>query len=317
MLPAVLLAAATVALWQEPSVSPDAVPFEVAARGAPVPRQPFQFVKEELSGTSAKVMVRDAAGLLWQVKGGLEGRADAFATRLASAVGYYADAVWFLREGRIEGVRGSLGRAAGFVRPDGTFTYAAFELRDSTARYVGDDVWTWTRNPFVGSAELRGLKLLVMLVSNWDNKDARDVRSGSNAGVVEVTGASGEVRRTYFVNDWGQSFGSWGNILWLGRSNWNCGAYRSQTPEFVRVGPDSKLIFGYRGQHTADFSNDITQADARWLLRLLRRIRPEQIRAGLTASGASAAEASCFAPALIERIEVLRRAAEGGRRELP
>lgn len=295
---------------------PEAVRFEDAARGVPAPLPPFQFVSEVQSGTSAKVLVRDAAGLLWQAKGGPEGRADAFVTRLVSAIGYYADAVWFLRQGRIQGIRVPLGRAGGFVRPDGSFTYAAFELRDATARYLGEDLWTWVRNPFSGSTELRALKLLAMLVSNWDTKDARDVRAGSNTGVLE-TETGGEKRRMYLVNDWGQSLGSWPYLLWFGRSNWNCAAYRAQTPEFVRVSAAGRLDFGYRGQHSDDFVHDIGKADVRWLLRLLDRISASQIRKGLIASGASETEANCLGPALLERIEVLRRAAEGTSRGLP
>ena len=44
--------------------------------------------------------------------------------------------------------------------------------------YVGGDLafvdgvsWRWDDNPFVGTNELAGLKLMVMLLGNWDNKD--------------------------------------------------------------------------------------------------------------------------------------------------
>lgn len=308
MLPGILLATlGTAILWQQPPVPVETIPFEQAARGGKPPALPFRFESEDLSGNSAKVLVRDASGRLWQVKGGPEGRADAFLTRLVSAVGYYADSVWFIREGRIEGLRTPLKRASGFIRPDGTFTYASFELRDSAARYLGDGEWTWTRNPFLGTRELAGLKLLVMLASNWDNKDARDASSGSNTAVMEAETGRGR-RHVYFVNDWGQSLGSWGWFLWFGRSNWNCAEYRDQTPDFVRQLSDSQLQFGYRGQHTSDFTSGISAADARWLLQYLGRVTDAQLRAGLRASGASPAEEDCFAQAIAQRIELLRRA---------
>src|SRR4051794_3811881 len=110
LLPALLLAAVEV-LWREPPVATEHVNFSESANKAPEPRAPFQFVTEEVTGNSPKVIVRDANGATWQVKGGLESRADAFVTRLVSALGYYADSITFVREGRIEGVHWPLKRA--------------------------------------------------------------------------------------------------------------------------------------------------------------------------------------------------------------
>ena len=45
--------------------------------------------------------------------------------------------------------------------------------------------WAWNDNPFVGTRELHGLKMLVMLLSNWDTKDRRDVARGSNTAIFE------------------------------------------------------------------------------------------------------------------------------------
>ncbi len=315
MLPAFLLAfLGTVTMWEEPRVPVEAVSFDHAARGVPAPQPPFRFEREETAGTSAKVLIRDAMGRQWQVKGGPEGRADSFATRLVGALGYYADAVWFLKSGTIEGVRAPLGRASGFIGRDGSFTYAAFELRDPVVRYIGDGEWTWDKNPFAGTRELAGLKLLVVLLSNWDNKDARDVSDGSNTGVVELETGTGR-KRVYFVNDWGQSLGSWGWFLWFGRSNWNCAEYERQSADFVRAG-NGGLRFGYRGQHTDEFSR-VSAEDARWLLGYLGRVTLAQLRSGLRASGASPAEEDCLSRAIFHRIELLRRAAGAGSREVP
>ena len=82
----------------------------------------------------------------------------------------------FSSAGEIEGVRWPLKRAQGFIARDGSFTYASFELRDSRAVFLRDPGWSWMNNPFLGTSELRGFKLLVMLFSNWDNKDGRDKR---------------------------------------------------------------------------------------------------------------------------------------------
>lgn len=49
-----------------------------------------------------------------------------------------------------------------------------FQLRSDSPKYLPGKGWTWLDNPFVGTRELQGLKILVLLVSNWDTKDARD-----------------------------------------------------------------------------------------------------------------------------------------------
>ena len=55
--------------------------------------------------------------------------------------------------------------------------------------------WAWHDNPFVGTPELNGLKILMMLMSNWDNKDVRDVARGSNTAIFEYQDAVARAAR--------------------------------------------------------------------------------------------------------------------------
>jgi hypothetical protein len=293
----ILPIAAALLFWSDPGAV-GSIDFSRPAGGVPGPVSPFVFIREEKSGTSAKVLIKDAAGVEWQVKGGPEGRAEAFVTRLVAAAGFHAEAVVFIREGRISNLQGKLGRAAGFIQPDGAFTWSAFERRDPKVRFLPNEGWKWTEQH---NQEVRALKVMVMLVSNWDNKDARDVRDGSNTGVLET-----ERGRVGFVTDWGQSMGGWGRWR-FGRSNWNCRDYSVQTPGFVRGVSDGHVRFGYAGQHTSDFVDDIKVEDVGWLLRTLGHVTDAQIRMALLAAGASPAEELCFARALRDRIEALRR----------
>jgi hypothetical protein len=288
-------------LWRDPG-DVARIDFMKPAGSAPAPVAPFQFIEEDAAGTSAKVLVRDANGKVWRIKGGPEARAEAFVTRLVSALGYFAETTVFMANGRIQAVPNSLGRASYFVNRDGSFTWASLEYRDSHARFLPKLVWRWQDNPFAGSHELNGLKILMMLVSNWDNKDARDNHRGSNTGVLDVNG-----EHVYFVTDWGQSLGAWGG-LW-GRSNWNCADYEKQTPSLVvRVAGD-RVVFGYHGQHSADFWRDIKVSDVQWLMTRLGAVTDAQIRSGFLASGATPEEEACFSRALRKRIERLREVA--------
>ena len=87
---------------------------------------------------------------------------------------------------------------------------------------------------------------------------------------------------------------------------WNCNQFKLQTASFVQ-GRNGELVrFGYIGQHTEDFKNDIAISDVQWLLKYLGRVSDAQIRSGLKASGASPNEVACFTVQLRARINQLR-----------
>jgi hypothetical protein len=300
-------------LWREPPPANQIDLRHPAGGPKNTPQPPFRFVSEDWGGTSPKVLVTDRAGVQWRVKGGLEVKSESFATRLVSALGYYAEPTVFIAKGKIEGVD-QLRRAKGFVRPDGAFVNAAFERRDPQLKYLTKHDWAWNQNPFSESHQLQGLKILVMLLSNWDNKDRRNWIQGSNTGILERN-IDGRQEWIYFVNDWGQTLGAWGGEL--KSKNWDCARFAAQTPEFVQAPNGDKVSFGFTGQHDSGFKNDITTADIRWLLQYLGRFTDSQLRSGLQASGATDAETACFVKALRERITRLASIAKGNLAQLP
>ena len=273
---------------------------------AGAPKPPFTFVKELESGTSPKVEVTDAQNNTWVVKFGSEVNAEVFATRIAWAVGYFVDATYFLPSGMVNGVT-KLGRAKRFIGADGTFADACLEFRDKNATRLKKNGWTWQNNPFVGTRELNGLKIVLMLTSNWDNKDARN--ESSNTGILQYSSKGGSERR-YLVTDWGASMGRWGRIF--KREKWDCEGFAEQTPGFIKGVKDGKIEWGYTGKHTSDTKEDITLGDVKWLLRYLSQLSDDQITMGLQASGANTAETQCFTEAIRSRIDQMNRLVEGG-----
>jgi hypothetical protein len=289
-------------LWKDPGAVEN-INFDHAAGGlSQPPREPFYFLAERYGGSSPKVLVRDSASIQWRVKGGYETRSESFVTRLVAALGYYANPVWFISSGKMTGVI-SLKRAAGFIHTDGSFPEAAFEQRDKNLRRLSQD-WLWTTNPFLRTHELNGLKIIMMLVSNWDNKDARERHEGSNTGISERD-AAGRIRLIYHVTDWGQALGAWGAEPQP--KGWDCSKFTAQTASFVQGRAGQYVRFGYVGRHTDDFKNDITIEDVRWLLQYLGPLSDVQLQHGLKASGATPAEVACFGAQLRERINQLRR----------
>jgi hypothetical protein len=269
------------------------------------PLAPFQFLKENLGGTNPKVEVRDARGRKWTVKFGAEVHTEVFASRLLYAVGYAAEPTYYVAEGVIDGANG-LRRARLFIGKDGRFRNARFKLHDDRLHYADNYKWSWVESPFAGSQQLNGLRIMMMLLSNWDAKDARDAE-GSNTAVFEERSTASPVY-LYAMNDWGATLGSWGGFF--KRDRWDIDAYERQTPHFVKGVKDGVIVWGYSGKHGEDITAGITRDDVRWLLPYLTVITDEQLRTGLLASGATHAYAERFTRAIRNRIAQLQQLAE-------
>jgi hypothetical protein len=238
------------------------------------------------------------------VKFGAEVHGDTFAPRLLNAVGYAAEPTFFMQSGSITSAH-DLKRAKHYISKAGSFQSARFKLhqpRDKTD--LDDPSWSWVENPFVGTHELGGLKILIMLMSNWDTKDARDGQGSNNKMIDPPANPS----PWYAVTDWGASFGTCGGFFKRDRWDWN--GYRAQTAGFVRVAQNGAIEWGFKGKHDRDITAGVGLEDSRWLVHYLSRITDANLRAGMTASGASAEVASEFARSMQERIVQLQRVAQ-------
>lgn len=280
--------------------------------GAPAP--PFRFLEEHTTGSSPNVSVQDAKGRRWRVKWGDEVRAESFATRLAWASGYFVETAFFVPDGKIEGAS-DLQRASRCIDQNGRFCDARFELDEKgIVKRFEEHGWSWNDNPFVGTKELHGLKILVMLTSNWDNKDVRDVARGSNTAVFYHKLPDGRIEARYLIIDWGGSMGKWGDVV--SRGKWDSKGFLDQTPDFVGGVEEGIVKFGYTGQRTEDASGGISVDDVRWLNQYLGQISDSQLEDGLRASGATQEETSDFVRALRARIDQLKKVSEESKQEV-
>lgn len=296
-------------LWREPDAAA-LDPVHGPGSAGVAPTAPFRFVTEHTSGSQPCVAVRDARNRLWRVKWGHEVRCETFAVRLAWACGYFAEVTYFVPDGVIEGAAG-LQRARSCVDAGtGRFSDARFELEDPAVRTLFEEhSWAWDDNPFVGTPQLSGLKMVVMLLSNWDTKDRRDVARGSNTAIFEHRVSRWRREARYLLTDWGGSMGRWGtNVATRGR--WDAVGFEEQTPQFVQ-GVDNGIVrFGYTGQRTADIAHGIPVAHVQWLAPHLTRLDDEFLTRALLESGATAEEAGRFASALRARIRQLQDVAQ-------
>jgi hypothetical protein len=289
-------------LWRDPAPveSLDLAGGPGGADKAPQP--PFTFVKKVSSGVTHKVKVRDAAGREWVVKWGHEVKAENVASRLVWAAGYFTIPTYFVKSGVIQGAR-DLGGASKYVNEEGSFGDARFQIWEE--RFLKANNWTWRYNPFIGTRELSGLKIMVMLTSNWDIKDARDADIGINTAILDYS-QGGQEEYRYLISDWGGSMGKWGTPG-IERDKWDCEGYTKQTPDFVKRVKNGVVEWGFSGWH--DINDGITVDDVRFVADRLGRLSAAQIRATLEASGASPEEVTCFSAAIANRIEQLKKVA--------
>ena len=269
---------------------------------APNPNGRFTFLKEDLKQHSPKFDVEDEQGRRWRVKLGQEPQAETAANRLLWVAGYFVDEDYYLAELKVTGLP-KLHRGQSFVSADGTVHRARLKLRSKQVKKEGD--WDWFDNPFVGTKELNGLRIMMSLVNNWDL--ARD-----NNSIYEVDG-----ERRYLVSDVGASFGNTGNGLTRSKSVLkgyaNSKFIEKVTSDYVDFVMHSRPFFltvfdvpNYRARTRMEqVTKHIPRADAKWLGQRLARLSEEQIRDCFRTAGYTPEEIEGFSKAVQKRIAEL------------
>jgi hypothetical protein len=294
-------------LWRDPAdiASRDLLNGPGGAKNQP--HAPFEFVKEDLNGTSPKFVIRDADGVKWKLKLGEEVRPETAASRIVWAAGYFADEDYFLPDLVIGKMPSNLHRGEKFVEPDGLTHNARLKRYLEGEEKAG--TWKWKDNPFTGTRELNGLRVMMALINNWDLKDV-------NNTIYEYEGT-----KIYLVSDLGASFGTTGRSVTRSESKGNLEAYVDSkfvakvTPMVVDFNAPSRpaIIHVFEPSEFASRVNmewigkQIPIDDARWIGQILARLTPEQIQAAFGASGFSPKEVVGFSATLESRIAELNK----------
>ena len=272
------------------------------------PRGPFLFLKEDLDGSNPKFIVRDQDGVRWKVKLGTEARPETAASRLVWAVGYFADEDYFLTDLRVDNMPPRLHRGQKLVASDGSIHGVRFKRYLEGEQKIG--TWEWRRDPFTGTRELNGLRVVMALINNWDLKD-------ENNGVYQEKSRDQEgPERVYLITDLGASFGTAGPNWPHEKAKGNLTSYRAS--KFIRrVKGDqvdfyepSRPSYHYLVNPHEYFSRrgllwigkQIPRRDARWIGELLAQLSPNQIRDAFRAAGYAPDEVEGFATVVRDRI---------------
>lgn len=244
------------------------------------PAAPFTFEAEAKNGSNPKFDARDADGKRWRVKLAEEARPEVVASRLLWAVGFYANDDYLLPYAKVEGI--ALKRGADLIH-DGHVTEARFARKPGGQSKIG--TWKWKENPFLGSREFNGLRVMMAVMNNWDLKDEnnavyRDEKNNQDIFLVNDVGAT--FATTHMTN---RRFKDKGNVESFRNSKFIVKA-TDRRVDFGTPAPPTGLLLGSLGFTAAEFfkrqgldwiCKDIPRADARWMASLLTQLSHEQI----------------------------------------
>ena len=282
-------------LWEEPTdiESRDLFYGTGGQEGAPDPAGKFTFVERSTQGTTKKLHVEDDQGHKWTVKFGAEAKPEVAASRIVWAVGYHVDQDYFVKQAHIEG-----------AGKDSDARDVRFKRRNDGYKEVG--LWTWADNPFLGTRELQGLKVLMVVLNNWDLKT-------DNNKILRPDQKSGGDRdeRIYYIADLGATFGKTGSFLQKVAPFGDPPAGSKGKPkeyahqDFIEGTRNGEVIFHYKGKDSSTLRG-ITVADAKWMGNLLGRLSEKQLSDAFRAGGFADSEIAVYVRAISERIRELQ-----------
>lgn len=243
------------------------------------------FIKEERAGHSKKYRIKDGSGRVWVAKLGREARPETAAVRLLWALGYKTEINYLVPVLNIPG--------------KGTYKNVRLEARPDHIDRLGE--WKWKNNPFVGTNEFQGLKIMMVFMKNWDIVDVQNK-------ILEVNGKNGKEYH-YIISDLGATFGRLGNnnfplFYRLGRSVGNPDHYKKTI--LVRKVKKGKVELSYKGKNGWIFEN-ITVGQAQWLHNLLEQLSDKQIKDAFRAANYSENDINTYTQAIKSKIAELAR----------
>jgi len=272
------------------------------------PQPPAEFLEEDMHGANAKFDVRDSAGTKWRVKMGSEARPEVVADRLLWAIGYSVNENYFAPLLHVNNMPSQLRRGQSLAGHGGDVPNVRLQRRPEHEKKVGN--WNWQHNPFVGTREFNGLRVMMALIRNWDLND-------ENNAILEDKKNPGQL--IYEVTDVGTAFGTSGRRYHEKNSKGNVDAYArgrliqkiksdSIDMRFPTMPPLSFVFdvpFYVTQLHARWVGKRIPRADAKWIGGLLSQLSPDQIRDAFRAAGYSPEVIEVYATTLAARIQEL------------
>src|SRR4030095_5882862 len=249
-----------------------------------------EFIKEETQGHNKKFRIKDAKGQIWVAKLGREAQPETAAVRLLYGLGYKTEINYLVPSLTIPG--------------KGTFENVRLEARPKNVERL--DEWKWKDNPFVGTNELQGLKIMMVFLTNWDLLDLQNkVLRVNNNGTIE---------HQFIISDLGATFGKLGNnnlpfFFRLGRKTNDPGTWYEAG--FVKGIQGGMIDFDFKDKGRG-LMDDITVAQGRWLATRLAELSDKQLDDAFRAANYTSDEIKLLRQGVRERTAELGKVTRTG-----
>lgn len=235
-----------------------------------------KYIGRQTGGNNLKHRIKDGAGREWVAKIADESQPETAAVRLLWGIGYKTEINYLVPKLEITKI--------------GNYRNARFEARPDHIKRL--DRWSWNDNPFAGTNEFEGLKIMMAMFNNWDLKDENNVILQDGDALY------------YVISDLGASFGKLAknSSSRSGRSVNKPEHYAGST--FIKQVQGGIIEFDYRGK--AEYLvKGIKLEHGRWLADLLLQLSDKQIEDAFRAANYKDEDIKLLAHAFKARINEL------------
>lgn len=266
-------------LWVDPGSEPRDLFWGVGGQKyAPDPAAVYGFKTRDATGFSTKYDVKDPKDVEWSAKIGPEAQTEVVLSRILWGLGYHQQPIYYLPSWTLErdGMKSLESEAR--LRPK----LKEFERLD--------EYWWWQQNPFVGTHELNGL-LVVLLMFN-----STDLKNDNNA-IYKLQEPIDGATRWFAVRDLGASLGETGK-MYPRRNCLEC----FEQHGFITAIDGEKVSFDYVGRHQ-ELISMIHPADVQWAAQRMQRLTDKQWHDAFRAANYSDSDADRYIRKLKEKID--------------
>jgi hypothetical protein len=266
-------------LWVDPGAEPRDLFWGIGGQQyAPKPDAVFKFKERDAAGFSTKYEVEDPDKIEWSAKIGPEAQTEVVLSRILWGLGFHQQPIYYLPSWTMDehGLKSTVSEAR--FRPK----LKEFERLD--------EYWWWQQNPLVGSRELSGL-LVVLLMFN-----STDLKNDNNSTYVFKEPVEGAAR-WFVVRDLGAALGATGK-LYPKRNCLEC----FERHGFITAVKGDKIEFDYAGRHQ-ELISMIRPADVRWAAERMSRLTDKQWRDAFRAANYTDDDAQRFIRKLKEKVD--------------
>ncbi len=266
-------------LWIDPGNQPRDLFWGVGGQKyAPAPDAVYTFEARDDVGFSSSYDVRDPQGGEWSAKIGPESQSEVVVSRILWGLGYHQPPVYYLpswklkRDGQIK------------IESEARFRPKLPQL-DRLTEY-----WWWQQNSFVGTRELSGLLVVLLMFNSTDLKN-------DNNSIYKLEEPWDGADRWFVVRDLGASLGETGKLF--PRRNWLEGFEKHG---FITAIDGDKVEFDYVGRHQ-ELLSMIHPPDVQWAAQHMQRITDAQWHDAFRAANYADADAERFIRRLRQKID--------------